>query len=228
MNIHHTSSLEQFTGQSVSLLEQSIQNAISDRGSCVLGLAGGNTPKTIYTELGKKDIDWNTVTVFLIDERYIDPSHDDSNQKMVRETLLSTARIPESNVVFPDTTLPLADCIEKYITDLSVVINHHGPDVITVGMGHDGHISSLFPPLHGDTLGDQALAIHTTTELFAVFDRIAVNLDCLGKAKEAVFLLKGEDKKIVWGEMMASDEDELRWPAKRILENSKVGVVTLW
>lgn len=77
-------------------------------------------------------VDWSRVILFLVDERYVPPDHPDSNQRMIRQQLLGQTRgiscsregsecrkdevldIPEENLIFPDTTLPLDDCIVKY------------------------------------------------------------------------------------------------------------------
>jgi 6-phosphogluconolactonase/glucosamine-6-phosphate isomerase/deaminase len=103
--------------------------------------------------------------------------------------------------------------------------NNHLPDVMIVGMGPDGHIASLFPPLAENLMDDTRLVAHTTTDTFAVHDRITLTLNPITAAEHHVFLLKGEDKKQLWEEMMDSAENEQRWPAKRIVDHSHVTVV---
>ena len=46
-----------------------IESALDARGSAVLALAGGNTPKPIYDELVKAKLDWKKVTIFPSDDR---------------------------------------------------------------------------------------------------------------------------------------------------------------
>jgi 6-phosphogluconolactonase/glucosamine-6-phosphate isomerase/deaminase len=50
----------------------------------------------------------------------------------------------------------------------------------------------------------------------------------LQRAKKSVFFLKGESKKKVWEEMLASTEDEKRWPAKAVLAATEVKVIGQW
>lgn len=226
------SDTDDFTHQAVTILKHHIVNSIADHGSCILGLSGGSTPKPVYEAIGKEKIDWSRVHIFLIDERYCDPESPDSNQKMVHDTLLKNAHISDQNIVFPNTTLPLEECINKYESDLRHLASQHSTfkilhsDINILGMGNDGHIASLFPPLSEHLMGDSALVHHTVTDSFAVHDRISISLNAIAAADSQVFLLKGTDKKRVWEEMMASSEDAKRWPAKRVIENG--GVTVLW
>jgi 6-phosphogluconolactonase len=213
------SSEEDFVAQSVDILVARISQGIDEFGSAILGLSGGSTPQPIYEALGKQPIDWSKVFIFLVDDRYIERDHNDSNQKMVHETLLMHAKIPEDHITFPDTSLPLEECIEQYEGELAELLSKGIPHIVTLGLGSDGHIASLFPPVPAAGFGDH-LVIHTETDDFAVHDRISTTMVVIGSADRKIFFLKGEDKKFVWDEMMKSEdgEDMDRWPAKAALQ----------
>lgn len=210
-----------FIVRGVHFLETAIRDALNERGCCVIGLSGGSTPKPIYEALGKEKIDWSKVWLFLVDDRYIRADDPNSNQFLLRSTLLKNAAIPDSQIIFPDTSLPLATCIDLYDRQITDLLKKGAPDIVTLGMGDDGHIASLFPPLTDEAFGPTTV-IHTQTEKFAVKDRISVTLPVLQQAAWPVFFLKGGDKKKVWEEMMQSDEDERRWPAKSVAGLSTV------
>jgi len=230
INYLKTQSEVDFINSGVRILKESIQDAISKRGECMLGLSGGSTPHPIYELLGKEEIDWAKVTIFLVDERYVPTDDDKSNQKMVRETLLNNASIPESNIILPNTKLSLEECVDDYTKKIKQMIDAQGylPDVVTLGFGEDGHIASLFPPVSDAALSDQHFALHTQTDKFDVKDRITLTLNVIASAQNHIFFLKGEGKKKVWEEMMESKEDERRWPGKRVIESETATVVTLW
>ncbi len=221
----NTSSALDFTQKAAGLIAANINSCIIDRGECILGLSGGGTPKPVYELLGKEQIDWKKVKIFLTDERYISPGHLESNERMIRQTLLAHAKIPGENICFPDTTLPIDECMANYTHGLKEQWSEHLADLIILGMGIDGHITSLFPPVAPSLMDDTQLVAHTITDQFAVHDRITLTLNPIAAANAHVFLLKGEDKKQLWEEMLASDEDEHRWPAKRILEQEDVTVI---
>ena len=219
---------EQFYLGATLIISTQIKEAIERKGSCIIGLSGGSTPQPIYRALAQQDIDWSNVFVFLVDERYCNATSDDSNQHMLRTTLLKEAAIPEENITFPDTSLPLQDCINKYSVDLKAQWGEYLPDVITLGIGDDGHIASLFPPLDETAMGDEKGVIHTTTDAFAVHDRISLSLNMVAAAQKHVFLLKGENKKDTWNDMLSSPEPVRRWPAKLVLEQNSSTVVSFW
>ncbi|HCI04118.1 TPA: 6-phosphogluconolactonase [Candidatus Peribacteria bacterium] len=221
MEIIKANSDADFISKGVQLLTDSITRAFERRGHCTLGLSGGSTPRPIYTELGLSDLEWEKVSVFLIDERYVPPDDKHSNQGMIQDTLLKHARIPHSQIYFPDTSLNIPDCVQSYTSDLKDLFSEWLPDVVLLGMGEDGHIASLFPPLSDDAVSDKHFTLHATTDVFDVHDRLTLSLNVIGSASEHILILKGAEKIRVFEEMMESSEDERRWPLKRILESSE-------
>lgn len=217
-----------FTQKAVEWISHRMKRAIADRGQCIIALSGGSTPRPVYDALGREDIDWSNVFVHLIDERYVPAHHQDSNQRLVRDTLLYNARIPESNLVFPDTTLPLDECVQDYEGKVHALWADHMTDVCVLGMGDDGHIASLFPPLQPHMMDDTRIVIHTTTDRFVIHDRITLTLNPIAASNSHVFLLTGADKKKTWDELFTSTDTENRWPAKRILAQEDVAAITLW
>eukprot|EP00921_Rhytidocystis_pertsovi_P012475 GHVQ01020286.1.p1 GENE.GHVQ01020286.1~~GHVQ01020286.1.p1 ORF type:complete len:476 (-),score=83.26 GHVQ01020286.1:365-1792(-) len=161
-------------------------------------------------------IDWGRVVLFLVDERYVDSTHRESNQRMIRDTLLCEAvdlrgdcLIPESNIFFPNTNLPLDECISAYRNSLIGMMQRYGwrADVVALGVGEDGHVASLFPipllfnypPIQlTEALDAATFAMHTTTDRFAVKDRITVSLVILCSAAHKLFMLKGPSKVNLW------------------------------
>lgn len=214
-----------FTARGCVLMKEALQHAIDEHGRAILGLSGGSTPRPIYEALGKgKGIDWSKVWVFLVDDRCIRPDDPKSNQFLLRSTLLKHAPVPESQLIFPDTSLLHQQCADVYDRHLKDLLKKGPADLVTLGMGNDGHIASLFPPLDNSAFGPQH-AIATTTDHFDVRDRISVTMPILTSARSKLFLLKGEAKKKVWEEMMESDDGEKRWPATGVIESGGVTVI---
>ena len=213
-----------FAHAAAEKLAQIIRHAIREHGNCIIGLSGGSTPGPVYEELAKEMIDWARVSIFLVDDRCVSSDHPDSNQQLIRSSLLSRLHT-QPHLIFHDTSLPPDEAAAQYDERLKELLTDRHADLVVLGMGPDGHIASLFPPL-GDEASGPAYAIHTTTNVFTVHDRVSVTLPVLTTAGHAVFLLKGDDKKSLWAEMETSDENVQRWPAKALLAAGNVTLIT--
>jgi|APSaa5957512576_1039674.scaffolds.fasta_scaffold13677_4 6-phosphogluconolactonase len=214
---------QEFIMGSSIILTSLINASLLEKGACLIALSGGSTPREVYTELGKStEIDWQNVWLCLVDERYVPAGDKDSNAQMIRETLLKSANIPEDHLIFPDTSLPIDECIDQY----NKAFENIKPDIVTLGLGPDGHIASIFPPVTEAAMDRGTQIIHTETDIFDVHDRISMTLPAIARIESTVFMLKGEDKLKVWEEMQRSTDNSKRWPAKAILQSSGVTVVT--
>lgn len=177
----------------------------------LLALSGGSTPAPVYEELTKRVFPWESVSVFLADERCVPPDHPDANAKLIRESFSVPAQF-----FFPETTSP--DCGAKHYETL---FQHQGGvfDVAVLGIGPDGHIASLFP--HSSVLSENHSLVTTSeTERFAVRQRITFTLPVLLNAKKLVVLLKGKSKEEVLTEWFAGSLSPEEFPAKYVLEHS--------
>lgn len=209
-----------------SFLADTVRAALAAKGTCAIGLSGGKTPRAAYTALGEAEgIDWTRVTVFLVDERLVPDTDERSNARLAQETLLAGAGA-HAAFVAPDVTLSPEACADEYDARLRTILAN-GIDVVVLGLGEDGHIASLFPPVTAAATGDR-YAIHTTTSRFEVFDRVGTTLTALERARNVLFLLQGAGKKKTWGEMTASADGWERWPAKRVLERCETTVIAQW
>ncbi len=109
--------------------------------------------------------------------------HDDSNQKLVRKTLL---RGKAGMAQF----IRLQDWQED-----------HFPDIAILGMGTDGHFASLFPAMMGDARAfDPAAdpAILTTAPIGnPPHARITMNLSMILAIPNRVLMVVGDEKKAI-------------------------------
>ena len=88
------------------------RESVAARGIFTLSLAGGSTPKRLYTLLGTeaeyRSLPWDKMHLFFGDERHVPPDHPDSNYGMVKKTLLESGLVPEKNVHRISAELPEA------------------------------------------------------------------------------------------------------------------------
>jgi 6-phosphogluconolactonase len=198
-------------------------DALRQREFFAVALAGGSTPKRLYQILAGQAQDWSSVHFFFGDERHVPPDHPDSNFRMVNENLFSKIKLPAGNIhrvpaENPDATAAAT----QYEQELkSFFTTHHRMadgfpvfDLILLGMGPDGHTASLFPGSEG--LKEQSRwVIANHVEKFET-DRITLTFPAINHAQEILFLVTGEDKAAMIGEVLEKKATEKIYPVQRV------------
>ncbi len=120
-----------------------LSTAIGERGRATLVVSGGTTPALFFDHLSRQAIEWQAVAITLVDERFVPPSSQRSNERLVRERLLvGPAAAAHFIGLWRDAPDAEAAAIEATV-DLSALPLPF--DVVVLGMGADGHTASLFP-----------------------------------------------------------------------------------
>jgi len=168
-----------------------VADAINTAPDLSLGLAGGSTPRLVHQLLAERDLAWGGVTAWMTDERWVPADHDDSNQRMARETLVHATGV---SFLAPDTSGedPHASALAFEHTLSMVSIGEGRHAVVMLGMGPDGHTASLFPGTEALTVtGRRYVAnwveVHDTWRLTATYD-------LLNQTDTVLFLVTGGSK----------------------------------
>ena len=137
------STREDLAAELAATVADRLRAAIEEKGGATLAVSGGTTPALFFAALSHKDLDWTKVIVTLVDERFVPPSSERSNERLVREKLLTNeARLARFVGLYSDA----ADVDEAARrAEAGVALLGSTLDVVVLGMGTDGHTASFFP-----------------------------------------------------------------------------------
>ena len=191
-------------------------------------VTGGRTPGHAYDQLAATDLDWSRVTITLSDERFVDPTADESNEKLVRQRLLqghaaAAKFVPlKGHGATPEADADAADAAIRALAPF---------DVVMLGMGDDGHIGSLFPstPHVAELLSPTAEAAVVGIDVAAItpfVPRISLTGRVLLDAKLIVALISGDTKRAVV-ERVLKDPD-FAPPISAAIRQTRAPVRVLW
>lgn len=200
-----------------------LAKAVAQRGVATMALAGGSTPKRLYRLLASPPDDvgmipWARVKLFLGDERCVPPDHPDSNERMVRESLLAGLPVAPEIHPMPGGHPDPVEAARLY----SETLVHEIPgdegavprfDVMLLGMGDDGHTASLFP----DTpiLDEERLVAEVYVPRLDSW-RLSLTPPVLNAARKVLFLVTGSAKAVTLSRVIA-DGPRRHFPSSLVL-----------
>lgn len=201
-----------------------LAHRLDNQSEASIVVSGGTSPGQCFSILSKTPLDWGRVQVVLSDERWVPADHEDSNEKLVRETLLvdeasEAALLP----VFADDMSPeeRCDALQDPLPALPFACS-------LIGMGADGHFASLFPDAeqldHGLDVESGRLYIPVATAA-SPYSRISMTLAGISRSDEIVLLFFGEEKLAVYKQAL---EESNGFPVSRLLRQKRAPVSLYW
>jgi len=205
-----------------------LEEAIGVRQAASLVVSGGRTPLKLFEQLSTEKLDWRKVWVTLADERWVETTAEGSNERFVREHLL-TGPLADSHFVGLKNPAPTPEAGADWAwRALSRVPRPF--DVVLLGMGEDGHTASLFP---GSLSLARALDASSqpgcvaVNALTAPHARVSLNLSALLDARRIILHIEGEAKWQVYQRArMPGSTAEL--PVRAILQQREAPVDVYW
>ncbi len=169
-----------------------LTDAIAKRGAASLVVSGGSTPKGLFKRLATSALDWQHVSIMLADERWVPTDHDDSNERMVKELLLTDKATAATFVSLVPKYLNTTENLQA-VSDALAAFDQF--DLVILGMGGDSHTASLFPCCaeidDGLSTEDAVLMTHPKT---APHGRVSMSRSRLLQSANGLVHIVGEDK----------------------------------
>jgi 6-phosphogluconolactonase len=184
------------------------QESIDRKGRFVAALSGGQTPAKFYRKLAGQGINlqWDKTFLFMVDERFVPPFNQDSNYRMIADTLLRNVDIPTENV-YPIPTKesdPLFAALnyEREMIRFFGIGRDEFPeyDLIMLGLGEDGHTASLFPGT--EAVKERQHLMRSVAAVGVKCERITMTLPVINRARNVIFLVSGRKKATVLREII--------------------------
>ena len=190
--------------------------AVRSKGRFCVALCGGSTPRGLYTLLANQaqhSLPWEKIYFFWGDERHVPPDHPESNYRIAFEAMLSKVPIPAENIFRIHAEEKDADAAARAYEQTLTVFFHLKPgefprfDLMLLGMGPDGHTTSLFPGTRALHEKNQLVVANWVDKLNA--HRITMSLPVLNNSVYVLFLVSGGDKANVLREVFENQTEEL-------------------
>jgi 6-phosphogluconolactonase len=183
------------------LFRSAADEAVEKRGSFVVAISGGSTPRAMHRLLAqtpyKEAIPWGKTDIFWVDDRCVPKRDAASNYGAAEEDLLEKVPLPKSQIHPMPTTSPPAKGAETYQKTLEAFFQFKGQgypvfDLVLLGVGTDGHTASLFPSRK--TLEEKEKWVAAVKGGNPDVNRLTLTFPVLNRARKIVFLVSGKGK----------------------------------
>lgn len=189
---------------------------------CVLGLATGSTPKTLYKELVRmhkeEKLSFKNVVTFNLDEYYpIDNVALQSYNRFMRTNLFDHVDINPNNIHIPNGEIP-KDNIKEHCRQYEKMIEDAGGiDLQILGIGNNGHIG-FNEPGSGIYSRTRLITLDTSTRIANAYEfanisdvprlAITMGISTIIKSKKVILMAWGPGKAPVIKKAVEDDDTE--------------------
>jgi 6-phosphogluconolactonase len=212
--------------QNLSNELQSLINTSND--NFFLAVSGGSTPLVVFNNMAdpsyKDNLSWEKVHFFWCDERCVNAEDSESNFGSARKMLFDKISIPGENIHYIHGEANPVEEVVRYSNEIEKFVPSAGTnlprlDWVWLGLGEDGHTSSLFP-------GEKLLFIYSNIAGVAKHPvsgqkRISLTADILCNAARITFVVTGKGKSKVLSEILKDLPCSKNYPAGEIKAHSK-------
>jgi 6-phosphogluconolactonase len=214
--------------------EHQLKSILAQKGIAHLAVPGGTTPAPLFERLSHLSLDWKNINIALTDERWLPITHSDSNECLIRKTLLihkaKQASFLGMKNAYSTPKAGLDLCNAHYKKEIGNVFS-----LIISGMGNDGHFASLFP---NKELNTNALRFNHSEYCVAIdakgspvagkhTQRMSLTLSTFLKSEAIYLLFTGKDKWLCFDEALKNKNDKSK-PIHYLLHQKQVPITVYW
>lgn len=197
-----------------------------------LAISGGSSAELLFrlwAEMYVKSIPWHRIHLYWVDERCVPPTDGDSNYGLAKRLFLDKVKIPRTQIhrIIGETdpeneAKRYSDIVRKNLPSSD---GYPAFDCIILGIGADGHTSSIFP-------GQNDLLCHPdpyapSFNPYSGQKRIAMTGQPLLRSSMTIFYVAGTEKAGILSEITQSEAQAGKYPAGYIYYHSSHGEIFL-
>jgi len=174
-----------------------------------VALSGGRISRVFFAavleRVRRRNLSLNSVHFFWADERCVPANHDESNFLLAYDQLLGPARVPDGNIHRIRGEENPQAAAEAASEDLLKTVSLNPAsvpvlDLVFLGMGEDGHVASLFPPVQAT----EGIYISVTASKPPP-ERVTLTYPVIEAAREVWVLASGAQKEDALCDSLAAD-----------------------
>jgi len=202
----HTADKDQLIDDLAGVILTAAAKAVKDREVFHLALSGGSTPEVLYTRMVTcptlRGFPWEQTHIWIVDERRVPLDDEQSNARMIRESLVS--QVPMTTRQFHPVPTDEDDAAPIYEQEVRDVVGDGQKrtrradepprfDFILLGMGDDCHTASLFPESPALKEGKR-LVVGNDGPKVTPPPRVTMTYPLINAAREIAVLVTGAKK----------------------------------
>ena|ERR1700687_2273639 len=202
---------------------KSASEAVAQKGSFTVALAGGSTPRALYALLTddssyRSKLPWGKMHFFFGDERHVPPDSPDSNFRMANEALFAKGSVkPEQITRIKGEYADAEKAALEYEQALRAYFKlkegeYPRFDLVLLGMGDEGHTLSLFPGTRALHAGNRIVVRNWIGKMFT--ERITLTAPAANQASRMIFLVTRADKALALKAVLEGPYEPDQLPAQ--------------
>jgi len=207
--------------RATKLIVKSINKILSQKDKVVIGLPGGRNISQIIEILKKEHLSWEKIHVFMVDERLVPITDNDSNFKLIQGL---AEVLPKDNLHPFILEASKADFgLPSYENEIKKYGGTY--DIIVVSAGEDGHIGALYPN-HSSILDESNFYMILHDSPKPPKNRMSMTKKMLMRSKIGILLFCGDIKKEAYRKFLDNNIDFDKCPAKLVSKLPEAYVLT--
>ena len=195
---------ENLEKKAAEIIESKIKQLSESQDKIILAIPGGRSVSGVFQLLKNSSINWNKVHIFMIDERRVPITDNDSNFKLANDILLK--ELPPTNIhPYTEKHTP-----EDYTEELKSI--KEKIDIVILSSGEDGHIAALYPNHH--SIANPSLGFFSLDDSPKLPPkRVTASKQLIKSSELSILLFMGESKKQAFQTFQNKDTTENDCPA---------------